>query len=155
MDLQVTLAIAQAMTDELTDYLLGGQLYRQMVVKTPAGTRQPKMTLGALLELVQFLDWHREDLSPSLRAELDAIQRQIATAKGAFRMQWYELLQTELRALLGSWRWYLDEMGRNPKAKRDYPTEARIRSRIDLVRRELREDPAIRDDSGDAGRGGG
>ena len=52
--IDTTLAIAQAMVDELTDYLMGDTLYRQLMVKTPGGVRQPKMTLGALLVVSQF-----------------------------------------------------------------------------------------------------
>ena len=36
--LDTTLVITQAMADELTDYLMGDSLYRQLVVKTPTGT---------------------------------------------------------------------------------------------------------------------
>ncbi len=61
--IDTTLAITQAMADELTDYLMGDNLYRQLMVKTPGGVKQPKMTIGALLENVQSLDWERERLS--------------------------------------------------------------------------------------------
>lgn len=142
------MAIAQAMADELTDYLLGGQVYRQLVVKTPMGTRQPKMTLGSMLETVGELSWRRAELTPEQQKQLADIQRQMSTAKGAFRLQWYELLQSELRGLLSSWRWYLDEAGRSKKARRDYPSEVWIRTRIDVIQHELADDPAIRGDLG-------
>ena len=57
---ETTLAITQAMADEITDYLMGDNLYRQLIVKTPGGVRQPKMTISALLENMETLEWERE-----------------------------------------------------------------------------------------------
>ena len=53
------------MADELTDYLMGGSLYRQMMIRTPEGMKQPKMTIGALLENLEALQWQREALNLS------------------------------------------------------------------------------------------
>ena len=75
--LDTTLAITQAMADELTDYLMGDSLYRQLVVKTPTGTKQPKMTIGALLENLELLRWEKESLSTGQQAALAAIEHRI------------------------------------------------------------------------------
>lgn len=143
MDQQIdtTLAITQAMADELTDYLMGDNLYRQLVVKTPGGVRQPKMTIGALLENVQDLDWERERMSAQQREQLDDIKDRIAIDRGAFAARWRTLLRRELKALLDSWRWYLEDVSRDPDARETYGSEVHTRTRIDLVQAELAGDP--------------
>lgn len=138
--IETTLAITQAMADELTDYLLGENLYRQLIVKTPSGVKQPKMTIGALLENVQALRWDEERLSSQQRQQLAAIEERIAIDRGAFFQQWRGLLRRELKALLDSWRWYLDDAGRSADARERYAQEAQIRTRIDLVQAELADD---------------
>jgi hypothetical protein len=139
--IDTTLAITQAMADELTDYLMGDNLYRQLMVKTPAGVKQPKMTIGALLENRQALGWELESLSTEQQRQLAAIEERIAIARGAFAPQWNALLRRELKALLDSWRWYLDDAARDPDARENYSREAHIRTRIDLVQAELAGDP--------------
>lgn len=139
--IETTLAVAQAMADELTDYLMGDNLYRQLIVKTPAGVRQPKMTIGALLENVQGLKWEQERLGVEQRRQLQAIEDRIAIDRGAFAAQWRTMLRRELKALLDSWRWYLDDASRDPDARENYSREAHTRSRIDLVQAALAKDP--------------
>lgn len=139
--IETTLAVTQAMADELADYLMGDNLYRQLIVKTPGGVKQPKMTVGALLENVQSLEWEQEQLSPEQRRQLQAIQDRVAIDRGAFAAQWRTMLRRELKALLDSWRWYLDDASRDPDARETYGHEAHIRTRIDLVLAALGKDP--------------
>jgi hypothetical protein len=139
--IETTLAITQAMADELTDYLMGDNLYRQLMVKTPGGVKQPKMTISALLENMETLGWERERLTAQQRAQLAAIAERISIARGAFAAQWNALLRRELKTLLDSWRWYLDDAGHDPDAREDYGRAAHTRTRIDLVQAELAGDP--------------
>lgn len=141
--IETTLAVTQAMADELTDYLTGDSLYRQMMVKTPEGTRQPKMTIGALLEGLETLQGRRDELSPEQRDALDAIAERVDIDRNAFRDQWQSLLRRELKALLDSWKWYLDDAARDERARENYGNEARIRTRIDLVMRALAGDAQV------------
>jgi hypothetical protein len=120
---------------------MGDALYRQLIVKTPGGVKQPKMTLGALLENVQALGWERDHLNAQERQQLADVEERIAIARGAFAAQWGALLRRELKALLDSWRWYLDDAGREADARERYGQEAHIRTRIDLVQAELAGDP--------------
>lgn len=138
--IDTTLAITQAMADELTDYLLGDNLYRQLIVKTPGGVKQPKMTIGALLENIQTLGWERDRLSAEQERQVEAIKESAVSARRTFSSQWGALLRRELKALLDSWRWYLDDAARDPDARERYAQEAHIRTRIDLVQNELSDD---------------
>ncbi len=98
--LDTTLAITQAMADELTDYLMGDSLYRQLVVKTPSGTKQPKMTIGALLENLELLRWEKESLSTGQQATLSTIEQKVDLDRSAFAQQWQAHLRRELKGLL-------------------------------------------------------
>ncbi len=98
--LDTTLAVTQAMADELTDYLMGDSLYRQLVVKIPTGTKQPKMTIGALLENLELLRWDKESLSTGQQKALAAIEQKIDLDRSAFAQQWQAHLRRELKGLL-------------------------------------------------------
>ena len=60
--------------------------------------------------------------------------------RNAFSDQWQALLRRELKALLDSWKWYLDDAARDEAARENYANEARIRTRIDVVNRALAGD---------------
>jgi hypothetical protein len=139
--IETTLAVTQAMADELADYLMGDNLYRQLIVKTPGGVKQPKMTVGALLENMQSLEWEQERFSVEQKRQLQDIKDRIAVDRGAFGAQWRTKLRRELKALLDSWRWYLDDASRDPEARENYSREAHLRTRIDLVQAALGKDP--------------
>lgn len=144
--LESTLLITEAMAGELTDYLMGDNLYRQLIVKTPEGTKQPKMTLGALLENVDLLKAAADGMTPEQQARLRVVEDQMDLARGAFASQWQEWLRREARANLGSWRWYLDDVARSRSAQERYASEARIRTRLALVMQQLRNDPDMAED---------
>lgn len=136
------LLVTEAMAKELSDYLLGDSLYRQLMVKTPQGVKQPKMTLGALLENLDVLRWAGPTLTAAQQGRLAELEAQVSLARTAFAASWREMLVRELRALLGSWRWYLDDADRNARARENYPSEAHIRTRLELLAQELAGDPA-------------
>ena len=141
--LETTLVVAQAMAEELADYLMADSLYRQMIIKTPEGTKQPKMTIGALLENLETLQWQRDNLNAQQRAALDTIAERVDIDRNAFNDPWRALLRRELKALLDSWKWYLDDAARDGEARENYANEARIRTRIDLVMRALAGDSQV------------
>lgn len=144
--LETTYVITQEMVNELTDYVMKGELYRQLIVKTPTGTKQPKMTLGALLENMQVLDWQRAHLSAAQQSQLAAMQDRMAIVHNSLPGEWNALLRHELKSLLDSWKWYLDDVRSDPDAGENYGNEAHIRTRIDIVQAALADDPQTADD---------
>lgn len=144
--LETALLIAEAMTNELTDYLMSDSMYWQLVVKTPLGTKQPKMTLGALLESLETLHWAKAQLTPDQQQRLAALDAQVSLAKGAFAEAWADKLRRELRANVHSWRWFLEDAARNPAARENYRGEVRVRTRLELLMQQLVGDPAAADD---------
>ena len=119
------LAVTQAMADALNDYLVGNDLYQQMLVDTPTGSEPVVMTLGALLDNIALLGNSEPSLSDAQRAQLTTIRDAVARARRTFPDKWQALLHRELKALLDSRKWYLDDLEQ--------------RGRIDLVLRELED----------------
>jgi len=131
------LVVTEAMAGELTDYLMDTDLYRQMIVKTPSGTKQPKMTLGSLLENVETLHFYQDTLTEDQRARLAAVDGIIDLNRKSFSRQWEDLLRRELKANVDSYKWYLEDMARREEALEDYGSEAHVRTRIEVIQREL------------------
>jgi hypothetical protein len=131
------LAVTQAMADELNDYLMRNDLYHQMLVETPAGSEQVVMTLGALLENLAPLGNSEPPLSDAQRAQLAAIRDGVARSRRTLPDQWQALLHRELKALLDSRKWYLDDLEQRRAEPDQNGPEAQQRARIDLILREL------------------
>ena len=137
---QVTLELAKAMVDVFEDYLLKDTLYQQLIVKTAAGDRMLKMSVGTLLEALQDLTYAEEagqltsDQSQQLQ-ELKSTVRLLAARHGqAYRAK----LVRELKSQLDSWQWFLQDCQEERARCRDeYPFEVRIRNRIALLMSEL------------------
>jgi hypothetical protein len=145
MDLSVELAIARAMANELESYLLSNQLFRQLVVRTPLGDLQPKMTLGAFSEHLRALRRREASLVTEQRATLDEIGKTWETMRRRYAERYADLLRQELRSQLDSWTWFLEDCLKRPgRCRDDYPTEARIRARIALLLEELGSSADIR-----------
>lgn len=127
------LLVAQAMAQELPDYLLGDRLFRQIVVRTPSGTQQPKMTLGSLLSRFQLLGHFASSLEAGQQQQLSAVAAAIEDNRRIYRAQWVGFIQKELRSYLDSWRWYVDECVRRGGCASTYPGEVWIRTRLALL----------------------
>lgn len=127
------LMVAGAMASELPDYLLGDRLFRQVVVKTPEGTQQPKMTLGNLLSRYRLLRHFAGDLDASQQQALAAVGAAIEENRRVYRPQWIGYIQKELKSYLDSWRWYVDECMRRGGCASTYAGEVWIRTRLSLL----------------------
>ena len=134
-DLAATLLEAEQMASELDDYLRGNDLYRQISVETPLGTRRPKMTLGGLSERVEYLS-EAEELGPNDGQRLSAIQEAWAVARRRYPEQFQEKLGREHDSYLRNWKYYLEDLARDPERwKGDYQVELRNRRRVERIRR--------------------
>lgn len=127
------LMVAGAMASELPDYLLGDRLFRQIVIRTPAGTQQPKMTLGSLLGRYQLLRHFAGDLDAGQQQQLSAVGAAIADNRRIYHAQWLAYIQKELKSYLDSWRWYVDECVRRGGCASTYAGEVWIRTRLALL----------------------
>ncbi len=150
-DLAVQFALAQAMADELENYVLGDDLYRQLVVRTPAGDRMPRMSLGLFLESLKELEWAAQagHLTAQQKQALAEMNQALEDIRQRFPTAYREKLSWELKSNLDSWNWFLQECRENPRrCREEYPFEVRIRNRIatlvDALGREVPTEHASR-----------
>ena len=134
-ELAATLLEAEQMAGELDDYLRGKRLYRQISVETPLGTRRPMMTLGGLFERLERLA-DAEELGPNDGQRLSAIQEAWDAARDRYPEQFQEKLRQEHDSYLRNWKYFLENMARDPdRWKEEYEVELRNRRRVELIRR--------------------
>jgi hypothetical protein len=133
---------AEKMAAQLQDYLLSEKLFWQIVVDTPAGLRQPKMTLGALYQRIQDLEAEKVQLGPNDRARLAKIQQQWDRARRQFPQRWRNKLRREYKSYLNNWKYFLEQRSNSERWAQDYPIEARNHERVRLVLRLLGPDAA-------------
>lgn len=131
--LEDDVVLLQAMANELETYLLSGDLYRQLVIRTPRGDRMPRMSLGSFLETLATVEEAADagrlpppqwEVLTEARHRLKELRRRLPTA-------YREKLVRELKSNLDSWNWFLQECAEHPRRCRDeYRFEVRIRNRI-------------------------
>lgn len=131
--LTTELLVAEAMAAELADYLLGDRLFRQIVVQSPLGTQQPKMTLGGVLSRLQLLQFRSAALAPEERTRVERLASAVDEARRTYRAPWESFLRKEIKSNLDSWRWYMDECFRRGGCASTYPAEVRARVRLALL----------------------
>ncbi len=137
----VDIAILQTMAARLDDYLSRDRLYWPMVVKTPAGTYRPGMSIGSMLMRLARLRAQRDQLTPEQRAILEQVETEMQRARRWYPQAYRDHALRELTSLLDSWRWFLDECNERPEqCPENYPAEVRTRTNIQLLIDHLGED---------------
>lgn len=132
------LAIAEAMTAELEDYIVGNDLYRTIIARTPRGDEKLQMSGGDLLARLHRLQGERAVLDAGERTRLDTVQQAANRTIYSLRTRFHERLGREMRARLDSLRWYLDECHEDRmKCRTEYPFEIRNRQRIEEILKQL------------------
>lgn len=132
------LALAQAMVDQLEDYLFGEKLYRQLLVRTPEGDKQPKMTIGALLDRLHALERQLDHLAPAQQSQFQAIRDRWQALKSQWAAQYADKVLWELKSLLDSWTWFIDDcMSGKRTCADDYSSEVWIRVRIEDLMKDI------------------
>ena len=133
-----TLLAVEQMVSELSDYFARDELFRQLVVHTPWGDDLPKMSLGGLVERLQYLQRHRDMLTAEEQERLDKAWQAYEEAIRYRRQEVAHRLRREFKSFLNSWKWYLDELRENPDKVADYPAEVHNRLRLTTLLNEAR-----------------
>lgn len=140
-DPAVDLALAQAMAEELEDYLVKDDLFRQMTVRTPAGDQRPQMSGSDLLVRLHRLHGERDSLTSAQRATLDQVQASVEATIKTLRTRFLERLERDMKSRLNSLRWFIDDCRQDRKRCRsEYPYEIRNRQRIEEILKVLGAD---------------
>ncbi|NPA90097.1 MAG: hypothetical protein GXO55_01410 [Chloroflexi bacterium] len=136
-ELITTLLTVEKMVEELEDYIVRDELFRQLIVHTPWGDELPKLSLGGLVERLNFLEKHLDELPPEERERV----RKARDAYERFVRQYRDLVaqrfRREFKSYLHSWKWYLDELRENPDKAADYPAEVHNRVRLTTLLDEM------------------
>ena len=141
VDPGVDLAILQAMTDELEEYLVNDELYRTVITHTPAGDRKLTMTGASLLSVLWRLQGERDDLPTQQREWLDSVAAQVKEITKSLKTRFHARLLREMKARLGGLNWYLDDCSDdNRRCRANYPFEIRNRQRIEEIVKAVGDD---------------
>lgn len=134
------IALLESMVKHLEDYLDEDKVFKTITYYPPEGEHLAKLTIGALLELLDDLS-RRDDLTPEQRQKVAELAKQVETIRSYRRADWLRKIARELKAYTDSWRWYLQSVEDGSRqAVREYPSEVRTRLRIQR----------LLDDAGDA-----
>lgn len=140
-DPAVDLQIAEAMVQELEEYIIKDDLYRTLIVRTKSGDQNLQMTGGDLLTRLHRLQGERSQLSPDLQARVDAVDKAARDTIYSLRTRFRDRLQRELKARLDSLKWFLEDCAREPqRCRAEFPFEMRNRQRIEEIVKEAGED---------------
>jgi hypothetical protein len=144
VELAVDLALAQAMVKEFEDYLFSDRLFYQLIVHTPAGDRQPKLTPGVLIETLAQLRRARGELSVEQRQLLDQVEADFAAVRRRMAGRCRDKVLAELKSLLDSWTWFMQDCeDQRRRCETEYDHEVWIRARITTLMSELSDGPDL------------
>ena len=142
-ELEVELEIAEAMTGELEDYIIGDDLYRTVIVRTSSGDMRLNMSGGDLLARLGRLQGEREALSADEQKRLDMIRQNSDATIYSLNSRFMQRLNWELKARLDSLRWFMAECDEDgAKCRAEYPFEMRNRQRIEEIVKRLGDQAA-------------
>lgn len=137
-DPAMDLAVAEAMVEELEDYIVGNELYRTVIARTPEGTRKMTMSGGGLLSRLRRLAAERDTLPPDMQQRIDAVTKSAEAIIYSLRTRFNERLAREMKARLDTLGWFLDEYNDDrARIHANYPYEIRNRQRIEEIMRRL------------------
>ncbi len=145
---ETDLAVVEAMAEQFESYILGGQVYRTVVVPTPgdrrgAAARQVQSSGGDVLARLHKLAAQSELLSREQAQRVAEARGAIEKATARLPSHYQALLLREARARLNSLNWFLDDCSENRRECRvQYPFEIRNRQRIAEIAKALEAENA-------------
>jgi hypothetical protein len=102
------LTILEAFARELEDYIVRGDVYRNILVTTARGQRQLTMSGGDLLVRFHRLREHTASLSPEQQRHVESVASQIQQSIASLRTRFHDLLRRELKARQDQLTWNVD-----------------------------------------------
>ncbi len=145
---ETDLAVVEAMAEQFESYILGGQVYRTVVVPTPgdrrgAAARPVQSSGGDVLARLHKLAAQSELLSREQAQRVAEARGAIEKATARLPSHYQALLLREARARLNSLNWFLDDCSENRRECRvQYPFEIRNRQRIAEIAKALEAENA-------------
>lgn len=130
------LAVLQAMTAEIEDYLKADILFWQLSPERSISPAPPLLTIGGYLLRAQRLGGLASELDREQREQLRAAEDSYRLATTAWRVRTGQHIQRELKARLDSWQWFVEDcLARKSSCVDYYATEAEVRTIVALLLR--------------------
>jgi hypothetical protein len=133
------LAMAAAMVEELESYLIGDELFKTVLVRTPGqGDVKIQMTGGDLLTRLYRLGAEKSRLSGDQQRETERLVAEANRIIYSLKSRFHQRLLREMKSRLDSLRWFLDDAVEEPsRGRANYPYEVRNRQRIEEIVKQL------------------
>jgi len=133
-NLAYDLSVIQAMAAEMEDYIKSDQLYWKLSPAAPISSAPPMLTIGGYLLRAHRLRGQAPALSEKQRTKLETVERQFQDTGREWAAHAEKRAHKELGARLNSWAWFTEDcQARKQDCIRYYPTEAELRTLIDLL----------------------
>lgn len=125
------LAFIQEMADDIKDYLLGSELYEQLMSRD---FMLPMGTLGGLFLRLHRLRALADQMSDEQQVAFETAAGHVEVELDRWAVQAMEKVQREIKARLHNWHDFLLELERDPiRHTSEYPTQVEGRTILDLL----------------------
>ena len=123
-----SLGLAEAMADELEDYLLSGELFWPLQRRaSPGEPPYPQLSLGGLFLTLDELDAGESDLDAAAAARLQSLRKRLEGLRAKWGAAMRMKAAQELHARVNLWGAYLGDLEEGPHSVELYPQEVRQR----------------------------
>lgn len=138
-DVSLRLAVANAMVEELPNYLTDEALERPITVQTDQGDQTVPLSGGALLAALHSLQGLREGMLLESKTLFDGIRTHFDSLQHELRTPFYEKLNREVQARSDQLEIFLGNCVHNPTSCRtEYAAVMRHRQIIEEIRKTLK-----------------
>ncbi len=126
----------QAGLEVLVDYLLSGETFWPIDVRSPEGEPEyPQLTLGGLLLSRARLSGYPK--SPAQKEQVDKLFSNMDLIRSKWRVAWEKKVGHSVSVRLKMWRDFIEEYRNAPQDNADrYPYEVRLRTMLSLLKSE-------------------
>lgn len=129
----------RAMTANLQDYVIDGDLYKTITVKGDHGESLIKMTVGGMLERIAELTE-----SGAATDVVTSAQEALAREQRSQPDNFWALVAREAKSYADSWQWYLQRLEEgDEQSLRDFKSEAGTRTRLERLLNLDEEQPTL------------
>lgn len=123
-----SLTLAEAMAEELEDYLLSREVFWPLERRAaPGEPPYPMLSLGGMLLTLDELKALEGELAPELAARLESLRGAMEEQRKEWRSSLARKAAKELHSRVNLWRAYLGDLEEGAKAVELYPQEVRQR----------------------------
>lgn len=126
------LSLLAIMLDEVEAFLLSEEIFWPLTVKSKRDAGLPRLTLGAILLILDELQAQQVGMSPPQSIQYQKLNRQVERVWLKWAAAIERKANSESRARLNMWKAFIQDLEQSPEMILDYPQE--VRNRVILSR---------------------